>query len=387
MLLGLAVFPTMAVPSEVAAACRALSAWAEASEQLETALRFAESAALADVDDPEHCAIAGYLSFRLADYNRAAAWYHRTVAIARTRMRKNARNQHIESRLRRHSLRWYIRGHLRMGILYFQLGRHDLARPHYLLAERTALRRKKFSLAAQANHDLLTLESDVGTYADGEAYAARALEMYRVRHPRVPHLAHDYAYLLVRNGFYSHALFLLERLSPDLFEPRYQVIYWGTLARAAAGAGNRREYESAAYAVLQIADASEENAATSIVHVAEGARTFGEWDYSEWLAGRALEIGLKRKEATAIQLAETLLDALAERAPALPEAAPPAGARIAELSRLFIRRVGRQAAPERLSGTALSSSVPAELSYVAGIGQGTITRPPDPIDPPLRSSS
>jgi hypothetical protein len=116
----------------------------------------------------------------------------------------------------------------------------------------------------------------VGRITQGEGW------LRLVRHPRVPHLAPDYASLLVRNGVDSHALFLLARLSPELFEPRYQAIYWGTLARSAAGAGNRREYESS------------------------------------WMQLRNV-----------------------------PDAAPPAGARLAELSRLFIQRVGRQASTRR----------------------------------------
>ncbi len=387
-LLGLSHFPELAQPADVAAACRTLSDWAESSGRIETALHFAETAALTDPQQPEYAARAGFLSYRLADHNRAAAWYWRTIAIARQGLRFRTEANPAARKWRATCLEWYIRGHLRLGILYFQMGRHDLARPHYRRAARKAAQRKRTTLAAQANHDLLTLESDVGTYARGEFYASRALELYPVRHPRVAHLAHDYAYLLVRNSMYSRALFLLSHLGPDLFESQYRVIYWGTVARAAAGIGDRSRFELAAEHVKELASESDEYAAISWVHLAEGERIFGEWDGAERYAATAVEVGLRRRDGTPVRMAHALLDEISARVVVRArDAAPPAQSRVAELIRAFIRRLGRQAAPQGLPGAALGVDTAGNLGYFAGSGQGTITKPPEPIEPPLKLSS
>ncbi|HWK89084.1 MAG TPA: hypothetical protein VNP72_03790, partial [Longimicrobium sp.] len=358
---GISQFPAFASDAGVAGACAAIAEWAAGAQKLATAACFAEAASLAEPGSAGRAAAAGYLCFRRADFPRAAIWYDRAIALAR----------------RSRDWVWYIRGHLRLGILLFQLGEHDRARPLYLRAARMAVRTGRRTFAAQAIHDLLTLESDVGTFAAGEAFARRALALYPLRHPRVAHLAHDYCFLLIQNGYYAQAAALLDQLSPTLFERQNRVILWGSIARAAAGMRHRDAFEQAARRVLQRAADSDENAASALLHVAEGARVFQEWDRAEQLAARALDLAVRRGEGTPHRLSLRLLDELCLREPAAPPRHTGAEREIAELSRLFVQRVKRLS--RALPGARLGRDLGANLSYCAGSGQGTITRPPDPI--------
>ncbi|HYW08517.1 MAG TPA: hypothetical protein VE913_16275 [Longimicrobium sp.] len=296
----------------------------------ETALQFIEAAAYAAPTDAELATTAGFHCFRLADWERAATWYHRAIILAR----------------QAEEWVWYIRGHLRLGILLFQQGYHDEARPHYLRA-------------------------------------ARALELYPKRHSRLPYLAHDYAFLLVRNALYSRALAVLDHLDPEMFEPQYRIILWGTVARAAGGMRDRARYDLAREQVLRLAAVSDEYAAAALVHVAEGWRSFGEWTAAEWTAGQALDTAIRRSDGTANRLAYALLDRIAERAPADRDREVPASVRVADFSRALARRIQKKAASKSVSGAALGSDAAPNLTYCAGSGQGTITKPPDPIDPPF----
>ncbi len=368
---ALAFFPGFGNAEELGTACRAISDWAVGENKLTTATRFLEAAAYLESANPEIAAAAGYLCFRRADYARATLWYGRAIVLAR-----QARDWV-----------WYIRAHLRLGILYFQLGEHGRARPLYLRAARMAIRSGRRVLAAQAHHDLLTIESDVGSFEQGEEYAARALALYPVRHPRIPHLAHDYAFLLVQNRYFHRALVLLDALSDDLFEPQYRVILYGTAARAAAGVRDRNAFEAAAARVRAVADVTDEYVPAALVHVAEGARSFDEWDRAEAFAGRALDIARRRLDTTAARLAAGLLDEIAVRTPPATNRVPDERSRVTELTRLFLKRLKRRAAPGQVPGATLGSNVPTELGYFAGSGQGTISRPPEPIDPPFSSSA
>lgn len=367
----LASFSEFGNAEELSAACRAISEWAVGENKLRTAIRFIEAAAYLEPSNPEIAAAAGFLCFRGASHARTTSWYSRAIVLAR-----QARDWE-----------WYIRAHIRLGILYFQLGEHGRARPLYLRAARMAVRSGRRVLAAQANHDLLTIESDVGSLARGEEFAARALALYPVRHPRIPHLAHDYAFLLVQNRFFHRALVLLDFLSDDLFESQYRVILYGTVARAAAGVRDRDAFEAAAAKVRAVADATDEYVPAALVHVAEGARSFEEWDRAEAFAGRTLDIAQRRLDGTAHRLAARLLDEIAVRARAATNREPDERSRVTELTRLFLKRLKRRAAPRRVPGATLGTSVPADLAYFAGSGQGTISRPPEPIDPPFSSST
>jgi hypothetical protein len=76
----------------------------------------------------------------------------------------------------------------------------------YDRAELTGRRR----LAAEAHHDLLTLAAERVNLAEVFEHAAATIELYPLNRPRMPYLAHDFAFVLIRNRLYSIALPLFE---------------------------------------------------------------------------------------------------------------------------------------------------------------------------------
>src|SRR5215218_8069162 len=196
-------YPDLIQGPRVAAACGEVATWAEGAGCLGVALDFAEAAALIDPLAPRPAADAGHLATRLAAYDRAWVWLTRCVTFAR----------------RAKDGEWYVRGHIRFGIMLYELGQHANARPHYWRATRAALDSGRRTLAGKAQHDLLLIEAEAGSYLSGEKCARRVLEYYPRVYERIPHFVHDFAYLLIRHGYYAPALPLAEAVLPWIVKP------------------------------------------------------------------------------------------------------------------------------------------------------------------------
>ena len=388
--------PERARPSAVSAACLAVAEWAEGQGKLETALQFAEAAAAACPRDPGAAAMAGQFCTRVAAVDRAVVWLQRAVVLARRALDRV----------------WYIRAHLRLGFLLFHLGDYEQARQLYVLAGRMAARTGRRGLAGQAQHDLFTVACEVGTYEEAEGHAWKALELYPVRHPSVPFLAHDYAWLLNREGFFSSAHVLLRATLPHI-APHRRLPILGSLARACAGIGDREGYDDAAAEVLRLAGETGEGAAAALIHVSAGARHFEDWALVETAAARALEVAVGREEAEPQRSALAILEGLAAREPAPPDRTPPDGARVRELTARYLARLRKWAVtagaedgapredawtcPEPVHGPPLRALPqdapqlvpPAASPPVAGAVPDPVTLPvpsllpPDPYSPPL----
>ncbi len=354
-LTALVRWPERARPPAVAAACLAVAEWAEGQGKLETALQFAEAAAAARPRDPGAAAVAGQFCTRVAAVDRAVVWLQRAVVLARR----------AQDRV------WYIRAHLRLGHLTFHLGDYDQARRLYVLAGRMAARTGRRALAGQAQHDLFTVACEVGTYEDAESHAWKALELYPVRHPGVPFLAHDYAWLLNREGFFSSAHVLLRATLPLIATHRRLPIL-GSLARACAGIGDREGYRAAVEEVLRLAGDTGEGAAAALIHVSGAARHFGDWALVETAAARALEVAVRREEAEPQQRARAILEGLAAREPGPPDRSPPDGSRAGELTAQFMVRLRKWSAATRAAGGAAPPDAP----------QGVAPSASPPLTPP-----
>jgi hypothetical protein len=107
------------------------------------------------------------------------------------------------------------------------------------------------------------------------------------------------------------------------------------LARAAAGAGDRRLFEQSWEEVWDRMSRTQslENAATVMLELAHGAAMLGEHERAERAAGRAVEVARERGEARVLLTAESVLDqvrrtrgvkARAAAEPAEPDTAEPA---------------------------------------------------------------
>lgn len=322
-------YPELISAAHVVASCREISAWGDERGSLDVAVEFAEGAALADGETAQTAADAGHLSTRAAAYHRAWLWLMRSVAVAR----------------RTRDWEWYVRAHIRFGIMLYELGEHAKARPHYWRATRAALNSGRRTLAGKAQHDLLLIEAEAGSYLSGEKCARRVLEYYPRRYERIPHFVHDYAYLLVRHFLFAHALPLVEAVLPLINKPYERVAVLATLARAAAGAGERGKYEAASHEVVRIVAETDVNAAAALVATAEGAAVWGEWEKASCLALQARELAERRREGDPLRRALVLMARIDRREAPEAEQPPPCLARIDETSAACLNRLGAQRAP------------------------------------------
>jgi tetratricopeptide (TPR) repeat protein len=255
---------------------------------LQTALEFAEAAALADATSAAAASSAGRLARRAGEINRSAAWYRRAVRLAR--------GDHNA----------YIRAQLGYGGVMLQLGNHEQASVAFRRASRMAIKYGSRGLAAQANHELLVIACDAGTYQAGAAAAEKALERYPMRHPRLPDLAHDYAQLLIRAGYFRASLPILQEVLA-IVRQHERVQVHGALARSAGAVGERDLFEESCAEVVRAVSLSEDHGAHALIQVAAGARSLGEWELAERLGGDALDIATRRREDSLAFLAAEML--------------------------------------------------------------------------------
>ncbi|MCA1791859.1 MAG: tetratricopeptide repeat protein [Thioalkalivibrio sp.] len=288
--------PDSASPGDVSAACATITRWAEHGGYLDVARTYAETWALIATGSAEAAATAGGICMRLADYSRAEIWLQRAVRIGRA-------TQNWE---------WYVRGYLRRGILQFNLGNYRPARRFYGRAYQKAVWAGFDALAGKAQHDLMTICTDVAAFDLGIDYATEALRLYSANDPVFPYFVHDFAFLLVQAGHFSPAELLLSAALEHIPEHRRLLIN-GTMARTAAALGDSARFASLAAAVVSRAATSEEGAAAAFVRLADSARCAREWERAEEWAGRALEIAHRRYEGQPQRLAHTILDRVSTR--------------------------------------------------------------------------
>lgn len=204
----------------------------------------------------------------------------------------------------------------------YYLGRYEEARALYERAGWAADWKGRDDLAGKAHHDLVVIESYIGTYEAAEEHTRVALALYAVRGDRVTYLIHDYAFALMRFAFYASSLQLLTAVW-DHIPPDNRLNINGTIARVSAALGYRERYEAAASHVAMLAEICDDGAPWAYIHIAEGARYLMEWDRAERYAARALEIAYRRRELDAVRTAYEVLDAVTDRArPARPQTEP-----------------------------------------------------------------
>ena len=296
-------YPNGADSGAIAKACIAISDWADERNRCELALIFAEAAAAAQPESAEAAAIAGLRCLRTTCEpgappveQRALQWLRRSVRLA-------ARNGDTE---------WYIRAHIRYGLLLYRQGRYARARRIYKRAAWKADWAGRDELAAKAHHDLVAIESHVGTYTAAEYHTLKALELYSLRHERIQYLIHDYAFALMRHSYYSPSLQLLDAVW-EFVPPDNRLNINSTIARVAAGLHLRERFENHASQVVLLAEICADGATWAFGHLAIGAVCFEEWDRAEAYAGRALELAISRQETDAIRNAYAVLDQIIAR--------------------------------------------------------------------------
>ena len=289
---ALARYPEFIAGEDLCAACLAISEWAEREHMAETALHYAEAAALADPTSARAAAFAGSACARLAADQRAEVWLTRAIRTA----------------WRMKDWEWHARSYIRMGQLMYELGHLTRARRAFHRARSSAQWSGHYAYAAKAHHELLLVECIVGTYRAGERHARKALELYPGQFPRIPHLAHDFAFLLTCHGAYEDALFLLDAALPFFVRSWEQVAILGTISKAAAATGRRERYAEAVADLLLLGSAAETHSAAALVLAAEGAAMLGDDERAGRLAARALELAERRHEREPLRRARQVLD-------------------------------------------------------------------------------
>jgi tetratricopeptide (TPR) repeat protein len=232
-----------------------------------TALAFAQAAALASPEDAQAALEVGRLALRMSRHARAESWLRRTVGLARRSGRWRA----------------YAEAYVELGTVYGERGMPPVARRMLTKAIRAARRHGLGDVRGAALQALFRMAAAEGRPDEAERLARGALRAYGRGHPRLPALLHDLASLWVEQERYTRALPVLQRLLSHREEPRDQLSTLALLARAAAGAGDRRAFEEAwsgAWGLLRRLDDASVPPGT-MVELARGAAMVRDWERME----------------------------------------------------------------------------------------------------------
>jgi tetratricopeptide (TPR) repeat protein len=231
--------------------------------------------------------------------------------------------------------------------VFKDLGLHEAARDFYDRASRRAVNTGRRRQAAVARHYIFALEAEGGSFDAGLDEVRETLNLYPIYDRRVPYLAHDYTFLLIRNRYFAPALALLEKLAPAITKPEERVLVQSSIAWAAAAAGRYEPHRAAEKYVLETAKAFPEYAAASYIHLAHAARFLGEWDQAAQYSEYAEDIAGRRGEAALQEEAAMLrLDIISRTEPGRENPVPCPYA-VEAIERTFSIRLRRWLAPDR----------------------------------------
>jgi tetratricopeptide (TPR) repeat protein len=304
--------PETARAETVELQCQHIAHWADLHNHPATAIAFAQAAALTVPHDAGAAYAVGKIARRRAEYARAETWYRRAIALARQ------------------SGDWssYALAFSGLGNLYMQRGNFPAARRFHVRALRAARRHSLRPIQGSALHDLFVIAAGGNHRDDAERYARGAFESYGPDHPRLPALANDIAYFWVERGHFAPALTVFEALLPHLTRQEDRLVCLANIVRAAAGAGERRQFEQTWDEVWDglSRDEGTESAAQVLLELAHGAAQLGEFERAERAADRAVKTARERGEGKTLLTAESVLDSVRRsrgaRGRAAAEAAP-----------------------------------------------------------------
>jgi tetratricopeptide (TPR) repeat protein len=302
---AVAASPLSVDRAAVADGCRQVVEWALAHEHTQTAIEFAEAAALVAPEDPAMANLAGRVTRNAREYSRAEVWFNRGIGYAREQ------NDKVE----------LTRGHLGYGTLYRLLDRVAEARRYLNSGSRIARRLGQPSLAAEAQHDLCVLLIVRGHYAEAEKHAHTALRWYPKNHPRFPLFVADVAYLFVlRRNFAAAVRVLRGVIRTAELSPSTRSAILALYSRALAGAGHIDEAARQSRRVLRLLQRHQEWETLALWHLAEAERASANWESAEAYASRALEIATDQGDRETMTVTRRTLGAILAKMPAPPRA-------------------------------------------------------------------
>jgi hypothetical protein len=171
------------------------------------------------------------------------------------------------------------------------------------------------------------------------------VRLYAAHHPRFPVLAHDVAFAIAAQGYYSSALPVLVKTLPMMGQARERILVLATLARSAGAARDRVRFERAAAEVLRMAESSPEMSESSVFQVAQGARCFEQWERADALARRALALAEQSDNGYIVSAARELIGEIAARTGGDVDLIPDEGSEIDRLVELVLGRLEKHTAP------------------------------------------
>jgi tetratricopeptide (TPR) repeat protein len=315
-------------PLQIAAACQLVTDWAERSGLLPVALHFAEASAYADPISPQWAVRAGYLARMVGGldmFARSEVWHARAYVIA-----VKKRNSEV-----------VIRTLTSGGALMKDMGQYGRARRMFVRAARRAERDGRKRQSAVARHYSFALAAETGHIRVAVRDANAALSNYPLHDERLPALAHDVAFLLVRLNHHATALRLIDGLGERVDGIWSMGMLYGMTARAAAGAGFGGSYFEASEAAAKIARINDECAASVLFQLANASRLLRRWEEAKEHALAALSAARKRADKEIERVAVALLAEIERQEPPPPVCEPGSDTPIAALARRLAARVRR----------------------------------------------
>jgi tetratricopeptide (TPR) repeat protein len=180
-----------------ATACAGVAQRAREMEARETAVAFAQAAALTSAE-ARYALLTGTCAQELGQHARAASWFGRAVGLAR----------------RETDWRSYAAGFLALGSLAEAEGEPARARQRYLRAFRTARRHRTFvAERGRAAYALFRLARDAGDVDAASAYARSATRAVMKADPAAAPLALALATFWIDGGSPERSVRLLEHLA------------------------------------------------------------------------------------------------------------------------------------------------------------------------------
>lgn len=301
--------PAGADRRRVVTACLKIAEWAEKRDALATALAFTQAAALAGSNDARISYAVGRIARQRAEYPRAETWFRRAILLGR-------QGGDWES---------YALAFGGLGNLYIQRGNLPAAQKSLLRAYRAAKRKGLRNVQAMSLHDLFVVAEQRHQVREAEELAASALRAYGAGHARLPSLAHDVAVFWMAQGCYSPALTVLTALQSHFERPSEKALVVAHIAMAAAGMGDRDQYEEAWKAAnLMVSGAGTmERSAGVHLALADAAAMMQDWDWSAAAAKKASLLADSREEVKVKERADgRLAQAVEGRSPVAAEPTP-----------------------------------------------------------------
>jgi tetratricopeptide (TPR) repeat protein len=294
-LAGMLAHPLEAGPDMVMLACRRVSIWAEQCGRYATALRFAESAALAQPRVAECAYHVGRLARRGGHTGLAEGWLNRAIVLARQLADWDT----------------YAAAYSGLGNVSLTRGNLPAAERYQHKALRIATKHGLPARAGAALHDIFVVAAEAEQLEKALDFAERAFCTYPGDHPARVALAHDTASYCLLQGQFRYAIPILEAVYPLVEEDQRSTVL-ANLARATGAVGDRprfEEYHRRGRDDLQN-KRTDDRRSGDLLSLARGCASMGNWEEAQELAEYALALASERLEHKVVFEAEAFHQSL-----------------------------------------------------------------------------